>query len=102
MRARGLIIDEETGLRFWGPVLVNTWDSENGCWIVTWQNQRVNLIEVEVVFDCEPKMIFFERFKEALTSMANMNSRIKYKFILDAMEIDDLKPLDDKKVIKIS
>ncbi len=36
MRARGLIVDEETGMRFWGPVLVDTWDSVNGCWNVTW------------------------------------------------------------------
>ena len=50
-----------------------------------------------MVFDCEPKMVFFSRFKEALTSMAHMNSEIKYKFILDAMETDDLKPLEVNK-----
>ena len=51
-----------------------------------------------MVFDCEPKIVFFTRFKEALTNMANMNSEIKYKFILDAMETDDLKSLENNKI----
>ena len=33
--------------------------------------------------------------------MAHMNSEIKYKFILDAMETDDLKPLEVNKAQKI-
>ncbi len=61
----------------------------------------MDLNECELVFDCEPKMIFFERFKEALTSMTNINSEIKYKFILDAMETDDIKPLEEKKLMMI-
>ena len=26
MRARGLMVDQETGLRFWAPLIVSGWD----------------------------------------------------------------------------